>query len=147
MFAAGVAMAAALLSVSLLAGRTVPRSLLAYAGLMLTAAAGLAVLWLGGTAASTICGYIVFLAAGQTAGMLPLAIVSRLVPAADRAAGLAMTNTIAQAGAFFGPLLWGVLADWTGSYALGVALLIPVAAGSALMGLVARRASLGLSQG
>ncbi|WP_147159129.1 MFS transporter [Novosphingobium sediminis] len=145
--AGGVTMAAALLSVSLLAGRTVPRSLLAYAGLMFAAAAGLAVLWLGGTAASTICGYIVFLAAGQTAGMLPLAIVSRLVPAADRAAGLAMTNTIAQAGAFFGPLLWGVLADWTGSYALGVALLIPVAASSGLMGLVVRRASLKLTPG
>ncbi len=145
--AGGVAMAVSLLSVSLLAGRTVPRSLLTYAGLMLMAAAGLAVLWLGGTAASTILGYIVFLAAGQTAGMLPLAIVSRLVPPADRAAGLAMTNTIAQAGAFCGPLLWGVLADWTGSYTLGVALLIPVATSSALVGLVARRASLSVTTG
>lgn len=137
--AGGVAIAAGLLMVSVLAGRTVPRSLLAYAGLMALASAGLAVLWLGGTGASTIAGYIVFLAAAQTAGMLPLAIVSRLIPEADRAAGLAMTNTIAQAGAFFGPLLWGVLADATGSYALGVALLIPVAASSAVTGLMVRR--------
>jgi ACS family tartrate transporter-like MFS transporter len=74
--------------------------------------------------------------------MLPLAIISRLVPPADRAAGLAMANTIAQCGAFCGPLLWGFAADATGSYHLGVALLLPIALASAATALLVRRASL-----
>jgi ACS family tartrate transporter-like MFS transporter len=81
----------------------------------------------------------VFIAAAQVAGMLPLAMVSRLIPAADRAGGLAMANTISQGGAFFGPILWGVLADRTGSYHMGVALLIPAMAGSASFALLVRR--------
>lgn len=134
----GVAIALGLLSVSVLAGRTTARTLVTYAGFMVLAAAGLALLWLGGSGASTIGGYVVFIAAAQTAGMLPLAVISRLIPAADRPAGLAMGNTISQGGAFFGPLTWGVLADATGSYALGVALLIPLSLAAATLALVAR---------
>ena len=64
--AGGVALALGLFAVSALAGRTVPRTLATYSGLMLLAIAGLALLWLGGTAASSIAGYIVFIAAAQT---------------------------------------------------------------------------------
>ncbi|MBX9885169.1 MAG: MFS transporter [Novosphingobium sp.] len=133
----GVAIALGLLCVSVLAGRTTARTLVTYAGFMVLAAAGLALLWLGGSGASTIGGYVVFIAAAQTAGMLPLAVLSRLIPAGDRAAGLAMGNTISQGGAFFGPLTFGVLADATGSYALGVALLIPLSLAAAMLALVA----------
>lgn len=139
--AGGIGIALGLLIVSSLAGRTVPRTLATFAGLMLAASAGMTLLWLGGTPAASISGYILFMAAAQTAGMLPLAIISRLVLAADRAAGLAMTNTVAQIGAFFGPLMWGIAAQTTGSYSLGVALLMPMAFGSAALALLVRRTS------
>ena len=139
--AGGVAIAFGLLIVSLLVGKTVTRTLATYAGLMLAASGGMALLWLGGTAATSTGGYILFVGAAQTAGMLPLAIISRLVPPADRAAGLAMANTISQCGAFLGPLIWGLAASATGSYNLGVALLLPFALASAVTALLVRRAS------
>lgn len=141
----GIAMALGLLCVSVLAGRTTARTLVTYAGFMALAAAGLALLWLGGSGASTMGGYVVFIAAAQTAGMLPLAVVSRLIPEGDRPAGLAMANTISQGGAFFGPITWGVLADGTGSYQLGVALLIPLSLAAAGVALVVRARSLRVS--
>lgn len=140
--AGGVALVVGLLIVSLLAGKTVHRTLATYAGLMLAASGGMALLWLGGTPATSTGGYILFVTAAQTAGMLPLAILSRLVASADRAAGLAMANTIAQCGAFFGPLIWGFAASATGSYNLGVALLLPFALASAVTALLVRRANL-----
>jgi ACS family tartrate transporter-like MFS transporter len=76
--------------------------------------------------------------------MLPLAVISRLIPEGDRPAGLAMGNTISQGGAFFGPITWGVLADATGSYATGVALLIPISLAAAGAALVARARSMRL---
>lgn len=136
--AGGIAIALGLLSVSVLSGRTTARTLVIYAGFMALAAAGLALLWLGGSGASTMGGYVVFIAAAQTAGMLPLAVVSRLIPEGDRPAGLAMANTISQGGAFFGPFTWGLLADATGSYQLGVALLIPLSLAAAGVALVVR---------
>ena len=140
--AGGAAIALGVLVVSMLAGRTTARTLVTYAGLMGLAAAGLALLWLGGTGASTIAGYVLYIAAAQTAGMLPLAVVSRLIPAGDRPAGLAMANTISQGGGFLGPITWGVLADATGSYQLGVALLIPVSLTAAAVALTVRARSL-----
>jgi len=139
--ASGVAIALGLLLIGSVAGQTVGRTLVAYAGLAALAASGLALLWLGGTGETSILGYILFMATSQVAGMLPLAVVSRLVPAADRAGGLAMANTISQIGAFAGPILWGVLADRTGSYHMGVALLIPMMAGAAAFALLVRRRS------
>lgn len=141
---AGLAIALGLLVVSQLAGTTISRTLVTYAGFTTLAAVGLVVLWLGETPATTIGGYIVFFAAAQTAGMLPLAVVSRLIPEGDRPAGLAMANTISQGGAFIGPLTWGVLADATGSYQLGVALLIPLSLGAAVVAQVVRLRSLQL---
>lgn len=138
----GFAIALGLLVVSQLAGKTVSRTLVTYSGFMALAAAGLAVLWLGGSPTTTIGGYVVFFAAAQTAGMLPLAVVSRLIPEGDRPAGLAMANTISQGGAFVGPITWGVLADATGSYQLGVALLIPLSLGAAVVAQVVRARSL-----
>ncbi|WP_226017761.1 MFS transporter [Novosphingobium sp. FKTRR1] len=140
--AGGIAIAIGLLGVGLLAGRTVSRTLLAYACLVLASAVALAVLRTGGSPATAVGGYIAFNAAAQTAGMLPLAVVSRLVPLADRPAALAMANTISQGGSFFGPMLWGYAADATGGYGLGLILLLPMALGSASVALLARRAVL-----
>ena len=138
----GIAIALGLLMVSAVAGRTVARTLATYSGLMLVAVAGLVVLWASGSPATSVTGYLVFIAASQTAGMLPLAVISRLIPVADRAGGLAMANTISQTGAVIGPLLWGIAADATGNYHLGVALLLPTALGSATLALLVRRANL-----
>lgn len=140
--AGGVIIAIGLLAVPILTGRTIPRTLATYSGLMVLGAIGLTVLWLGGTLWTTVLGYILFIAAAQTASMLPLAVISRLIPAVDRPGGLAMANTISQTGAIFGPLLWGIAADRTGTYHLGIALLLPMALGSAALALLARRASL-----
>jgi len=52
-----------------------------------------------------------------------------------------MANTISQCGAFLGPLIWGLAASATGSYNLGVALLLPFALASAVTALLVRRAS------
>jgi ACS family tartrate transporter-like MFS transporter len=140
--AGGAAIALGLLIVGLLAGKTVTRTLATYAGLMLAASGGMALLWLGGTAVTSTGGYILFVGTAQTAGMLPLVVLSRLVAPADRAAGLAMANTIAQCGAFCGPLIWGFAATATGSYNLGVALLLPFALASSVTALLVRRASM-----
>lgn len=146
---AGLAIALGLVVVGPLAGKTVSRTLVTYSGFMCLAAAGLSVMWIGamsnGSAPkSLIAGYILFFAAAQTAGLLTLAVLSRLIPEGDRPAGLAMANTISQGGAFVGPLTWGVLADATGSYQLGVALLIPLSLGAAAVAQVVRVRSLRL---
>ncbi|WP_298195089.1 MFS transporter [Novosphingobium sp.] len=138
----GLVMIVCMLLAGRITGQGVARTLATFAGLMLAAAAGLAMAWLAGSAPGSIAGFIVFIAAAQTAGMLPLAVLSRLIPASDRPAGLAMGNTIAQAGAFFGPVTWGVLADATGSYTLGEALLIPVALMAAATAMIVRVRSL-----
>lgn len=138
----GLVMIVCMLLAGRITGQGVARTLATFAGLMLAAAAGLAMACLAGSAPGSIAGFIVFIAAAQTAGMLPLAVLSRLIPASDRPAGLAMGNTIAQAGAFFGPITWGVLADATGSYTLGEALLIPVALMAAATAMIVRARSL-----
>lgn len=135
---AGLAIALGLVVVGPLAGKTVSRTLVTYSGFMCLAAAGLSVMWIGGDAKSLVAGYILFFAAAQTAGLLTLAVLSRLIPEGDRPAGLAMANTISQGGAFVGPLTWGVLADATGSYTLGVALLVPLSLGAAVVAQVVR---------
>lgn len=139
---AGIVMTAVMLLAGRITGQGVARTLATFAGLMLAGGAGIAVIWLGGGAAGSVSGFVLFIVATQTAGMLPLAILSRLIPESDRPAGLAMGNTIAQAGAFIGPITWGILADRTGSYALGEALLIPVTVIAAASALVVRARSL-----
>lgn len=138
----GLGLAVALIVISVLAGRTVQRTLVTFAGFMAMSGLGLSLLWLGGTGMTAIAGYMLFIAASTAAGTLPLAVVSRLIPEADRPAGLAMGNTISQGGSFCGPLMFGVAADWTHSFQLGVALLIPFAFGSAMVALLVRARTL-----
>jgi ACS family tartrate transporter-like MFS transporter len=140
--AAGAAMIVSMLLASKVTGQSVSRTIATIAGLLAIAAGGLVLAWATGSATGSILGIIVFFAASQTAGMLPLAVLSRLIPATDRAAGLAMANTIAQAGAFLGPVTWGVLADATGSYQLGMALLVPVMLAGSGVALIVRMRSL-----
>jgi len=83
-------------------------------------------------------GYLLLWSGLQSAGMLPGIIVSRYVHPAARAGGLAMTNSIAQTGAFFGPLLFGIAADRSGSFTLGLELLVPVTLLAAALCLVGR---------
>ena len=43
-----------------------------------------------------------------------------LVEPRDMAVATAMVNAMSQAGAFFGPIVWGVVHDHTGSYRAGL---------------------------
>lgn len=96
------------------------------AGLLATAAVGLVALRFGGSSRVALYGgYLLFYVGGQTAGMLMSVLISRFVHPGSRAAGLAMGNSIAQVGAFGIPILWGVAADATGGFELGLAAAIP----------------------
>lgn len=108
------------------------------AALLCVAAAGVLVARLGGDSELLlICGYLPFYIGGQTTGLLMSVLVSRFVHPSGRAAGIAMANTLGQLGAFVGPILWGVAADATGSYDLGLSVSVATtlaAAGFALLG-------------
>lgn len=139
----GALMVAMMLLAGWLVGRTLQRTQLVYALLMLAATVGVLIVLLGHSGPTSIIGYVIFIVCVQTAGMLPLAVLSRLIAAADRPAGLAMANTISQTFAVFGPLVWGYAADASGGgYQLGLALLLPMTLGSALVALLVRRAVL-----
>lgn len=84
-------------------------------------------------------GYILFIAALQSGGMMSSILISRFVHPSGRPAGLAMNNTIAQSGAFFGPLLWGIAADRSGSFTVGLAMLVPLLLLAAVICLLGER--------
>lgn len=113
----------------LLIGRQVDRARNTFAlmaGVTAIALLGMAIMAWGDGLGLTAVGYLLFVPSNFAAGMLGCLLVSRFVHPGVRAAGLAMTNTIAQVGAFCGPLIWGAAAQRTGSFDLGLTLLVPV---------------------
>lgn len=96
------------------------------AGLAAISLTGALIMAWGGGFGLTAIGFLIFVASNFAAGMLGCLLVSRFVHPAARAAGLAMTNSIAQLGAFCGPLLWGFAADQTGSFDFGLKALAPL---------------------
>lgn len=106
--------------------------------LVLAAVGALAMAMDPGTLA-TPAGLILFVAAVQSAGMMVSILISRYTHPATRAPSLAMANTMGQAGAFSGPLLWGIAADQTGSFAFGLAMVVPVLLASALGTMIAEQ--------
>lgn len=103
---------------------------------LLTVAGALIMAW-GGALGLTAAGFLLFVSSNFACGMMGCLLVSRFVHPSARAAGLAMTNSLGQVGAFFGPLLWGIAADRTGSFDLGLKALAPlllVAAGLCWLG-------------
>ncbi|MDR3512453.1 MAG: MFS transporter [Caulobacteraceae bacterium] len=71
------------------------------------------------------------------------AIPSSLLHGRAGAVGIAAINTIGMIGSFVSPMIWGVLRDRTGGYALGLTLLpIPVLAAAGIVLMLGRRARL-----
>ncbi|NML93208.1 MFS transporter [Novosphingobium olei] len=104
------------------------RYFLAYGAHLIAAALGLALLSSAtrGPALVVSTGYCLFMACSQAAGLLPVTLLSRLLHPGERAAGLAMGNTISQLGNFIGPVLFGIIYDASGGYRMGLAAIAPV---------------------
>lgn len=78
-----------------------------------------------------LAAYCLFNAAGTVVGPLTMPATSTQLHPATRAVGFAAINTIAQAGNFLGPVLWGYAATATGSFqlalsAIPIILLVPL---------------------
>ena len=117
-------------------------------GLLCLGAVGVLIIRLAGdNAALLIAGYLLFYVAGQVASMFLAILVSRFVHPSGRAAGLAMANTLAQSGAFAGPILWGIAADATGGFDSGLSAAIGtmlLAAMAASLASVSRRPTINM---
>jgi ACS family tartrate transporter-like MFS transporter len=70
-----------------------------------------------------MAGYLCLMAASFGYQAVYPAYVSQSIPPRDLGVGYAMINSIAQAGAFVSPILFGMAKDATGSYDLGLSLL------------------------
>ena len=78
-----------------------------------------------------IAAYCLFNSASSVVGTLTMPTASAMLHPKNRAVAFAAINTIAQVGNFLGPTLWGLAADRTGSFQLGLSaipfiLLIPL---------------------
>lgn len=94
--------------------------------------------------AMTVLGYMGFATVALCVGVVASCLVADTIPPDSRAVGFAAMNTIAQVGAFFGPLLWGVAADRTGGFRLGLGVIpavLAVAVGLVLYSRFATRAT------
>jgi ACS family tartrate transporter-like MFS transporter len=113
----------------LLTGQAADRSSAPFtlkAALAGASALGIALLWAGGATILTPIGYVLFYVSAISSSMMMAVLVSRFVHPSARAAGIAMTNTLAQIGGFVGPLLWGIAADRSGGFTLGLAIAAPL---------------------
>lgn len=83
-------------------------------------AAGVAVMAFSGGATMTVLGYLGYSAVALSVGVLVSCLLADTLHPHSRAVGFAAMNTIGQIGAFIGPLLWGIAADRTGGFRLGL---------------------------
>ena len=67
-----------------------------------------------------IAAYCLFNSASSVVGTLGMPTASAMLHPANRAVAFAAINTIAQVGNFLGPTLWGLAANHTGSFQLGL---------------------------
>lgn len=112
-------------------------------------AGGMAWAHLGGPGqamVAMIAAYCLFNSAANVVGTLILPSASPMLHPKNRAVAFAAINTIAQVGNFLGPLLWGLAADRTGSFQLGLnvlpmVLLIPLGMILAMRSATLRKAS------
>jgi len=66
-----------------------------------------------------LIGYAVYVACWGSVTLSVWMLCTDLVAPADMAVATAMVNTMSQAGAFFGPIAWGMARDATGSFHAG----------------------------
>ena len=92
--------------------------------------------FMAGSTAMVLCAYGLFAVdGGRTTGLIAYAcyvacwgsvtlsvwmLCTDLVGPGDMAVATAMVNTMSQAGAFVGPILWGIARDASGSFHLGL---------------------------
>ena len=91
------------------------------AGMTALTAVSAAAMALSSGPIATVLGYLCFVTAALSVGMVGVLILADAAHPAARAVSFAALNTIGQVGAFVGPWLWGVAADRTGSFQLGLA--------------------------
>ena len=110
------------------------------AGVMAVCGLGFAVLALARGPLPTVVGYLICSSVAISIGMVGFCVVGDEIRPEARAVGFAAANTIGQVGSFLGPLLWGIAADRTGSFQLGLAVL-PVITFAAVAIVLLRRRS------
>jgi len=74
----------------------------------------------GGGLATGLLAYACYVACWGSVTLSVWMLCTDLVGPRDMAVGTAMVNALSQAGAFFGPIVWGVARDRTGSYHAGL---------------------------
>ncbi len=90
------------------------------AGVIALATIGAAAMaWIPGPI-TTVLAYLCFVTGSLSVGMLAFLIPADCVHPSSRAVSFAALNTICQVGNFLGPLLWGIAADRTGDFRLGL---------------------------
>jgi ACS family tartrate transporter-like MFS transporter len=87
----------------------------------------------------TVLGYSFFTIVSFNIGMLGFLVVADDLTPPARVVGFAAMNTIAQIGSFIGPALWGLAADRTGSFQLGLSVIPCVMLAAAGFVLLKRR--------
>jgi len=90
------------------------------AGMTALAAASAAAMALSSGPIGVVVAYLGFVTASLSVGMLGILILADGAHPEARAVSFAALNTIGQVGAFIGPWLWGLAADRTGSFQLGL---------------------------
>jgi ACS family tartrate transporter-like MFS transporter len=102
-------------------------------GSMLAVAACFAVVAFASTPAMLITGYLAMSFFWPAVTLSTNLVATEVVPCRMVAVAVAVTNTLAQLGAFIVPILWGISKDSTGSYHLGMTLVPLVFVASAAM--------------
>jgi ACS family tartrate transporter-like MFS transporter len=102
-------------------------------GSMLAVAACFVVMAFATTPAMLITGYLAMSFFWPAVTLSTNLVATEVVPCRMVAVAVAVTNTLAQLGAFVVPILWGISKDSTGSYHLGMTLVPLVFVASAAM--------------
>jgi ACS family tartrate transporter-like MFS transporter len=89
---------------------------------MLAVAACFAVMAFATTPAMLITGYLAMSLFWPAVTLSTNLVITEVVTCRMLAVAVAVTNTLAQLGAFVVPILWGISKDSTGSYHLGMTL-------------------------
>ena len=102
-------------------------------GSMLAVAACFAVMAFATTPAMLITGYLAMSLFWPAVTLSTNLVITEVVTCRMLAVAVAVTNTLAQLGAFVVPILWGISKDSTGSYHLGMTLIPLIFVASAAM--------------
>src|SRR5205085_4396623 len=86
-------------------------------------AASVAAMALASGPIATVLAYLAYATTALSIGMIASCLLADTVHPQSRAVSFAAQNTIAQVGAFVGPLLWGIAADRTDGFRFGLSVI------------------------